>query len=79
MACEIEGGVVTTLQTLDDGNIDGPLAQGLFRGPTGIVLDKTGNLYLTNQGNHRIRKVDTAGNVTTAAGPELPRAVPWLG
>ncbi len=69
---KIEGGVVTTLASRDDGNIDGPLAQALFRGPTGIVSDKTGNLYLTDQGNHRIRKVDTAGNVTTAAGPDGP-------
>ncbi len=36
--------------------------------PGGIALDKYGNLYITDEYNNRIRKVDTAGIITTFAG-----------
>jgi sugar lactone lactonase YvrE len=36
--------------------------------PSAIVFDVTGNLYIAETGNHVIRKVDSAGNITTIAG-----------
>jgi NHL repeat-containing protein len=66
---KIEDGVVKTLASRTDGFADGPLSTALFRGPSGIVSDQVGNLYLADQANHRIRKIDAAGNVTTVAGP----------
>jgi sugar lactone lactonase YvrE len=36
--------------------------------PTALALDTTGNLYLADTGNHRIRKISTAGIITTIAG-----------
>ena len=36
--------------------------------PTGIAADGTGNLYITDSINSRIRKVDTNGLITTVAG-----------
>lgn len=33
-----------------------------------ITLDSSGNLYITDNGNHRIRKVDAAGIISTVAG-----------
>jgi DNA-binding beta-propeller fold protein YncE len=66
---KIEGGVVSTLASRTGGNVDGPLSTALFRGPSGIVSDRAGNLYIADQANHRIRKIDTSGNVTTVAGP----------
>jgi DNA-binding beta-propeller fold protein YncE len=66
---KIEGGVVSTLTSRAHGNVDGPLSTALFSGPSGIVSDQAGNLYIADQGNHRIRKIDTSGNVTTVAGP----------
>ena len=36
--------------------------------PTGAALDSAGNLYIADWGNHRIRKVDTNGTITTVAG-----------
>ena len=36
--------------------------------PRGICRDPEGNLYVADDGNHVIRKIDTAGSVTTYAG-----------
>jgi DNA-binding beta-propeller fold protein YncE len=67
---KIENGIVSTLTSRTEGSVDGPLSQALFRGPTGIVSDRGGNLYIADQLNHRIRKI--GGGVTTVAGPFGP-------
>src|SRR5208337_2814934 len=36
--------------------------------PAGVAVDSAGNLYVADQGNQRIRKVDTGGNISTVAG-----------
>ena len=36
--------------------------------PAGIAVDAAGNLYITDQGTHRIRKVNTSGMISTIAG-----------
>ncbi|MEK9628518.1 MAG: hypothetical protein VW455_05815 [Nitrospinota bacterium] len=36
--------------------------------PAGLAFDKRGNLYIADRNNHRIRKVDTSGTITTIAG-----------
>ena len=36
--------------------------------PTRVTLDATGNLYIADSGNNRIRKVDATGTITTIAG-----------
>jgi sugar lactone lactonase YvrE len=36
--------------------------------PSAIVFDAAGNLYFAETGNHVIRMIDTAGNITTIAG-----------
>jgi sugar lactone lactonase YvrE len=36
--------------------------------PTAVAIDKTGNLYIADNGNHRIRKVAADGTITTFAG-----------
>jgi sugar lactone lactonase YvrE len=36
--------------------------------PTGVALDSSGNLFIADQNNHRIRRVDTSGNISTVAG-----------
>ena len=42
-------------------------ATGL-RNPSGVALDGSGNLYIVDTNNHRIRKVDSSGNISTVAG-----------
>jgi sugar lactone lactonase YvrE len=48
---------------------DGAAAySALIANPRGMALDSAGNLYFADSGNHRIRKVDTSGNISTIAG-----------
>jgi trimeric autotransporter adhesin len=46
----------------------GPANSGSLSLPTGIAFDTAGNLYITDQGNQRIRKVGLDGNIRTIAG-----------
>jgi sugar lactone lactonase YvrE len=40
----------------------------LLSAPQGFAFDAVGDLYIADTGNNRIRKIDTAGNVTTVPG-----------
>lgn len=46
----------------------GPAKNAAMSDPNGIALDAAGNLYIADTNNHRIRKVDLAGIITTVAG-----------
>lgn len=43
-------------------------SQAQFRSPSDLALGANGNIYVADQGNHRIRMVDRQGNVTTILG-----------
>ncbi|NDC41659.1 MAG: hypothetical protein EBZ77_08935, partial [Chitinophagia bacterium] len=64
-------GIIQTLAgsrsatALGDG---GPATAASIGGIYSIAKDGTGNLYLSDNRNHSIRKVDTAGIITTIAG-----------
>ena len=47
---------------------NGPATQASLNRPEGVALDKQGNLYIEDQDNNLIRKVDTLGIITTVAG-----------
>ena len=48
---------------------DGGLADtAKLKGPTGICIDSDDNLYIADNANLRLRKVDTSGFITTIAG-----------
>ena len=50
------------------GFADGSVADAEFGETTGIVADNQGNIYVSDNENKRIRKINTAGWVTTIAG-----------
>ena len=50
------------------GSADGQGANASFYYPSGITSDGQGNLYVVDQNNFTIRKIDSNNNVTTIAG-----------
>ncbi len=50
------------------GFIDGALGTNKFNFPQGIDMDASGNLYVSEVGNHSVRKIDSSGTVTTIVG-----------
>lgn len=51
---------------------NGPATEARLSRPTGLALDAVGNLYIADRGNHRIRRLDPRGIITTYAGTGLP-------
>jgi sugar lactone lactonase YvrE len=48
---------------------NGPAVAAALHDPTALALDGAGSLYIADQGNHRVRRVDLAtGVITTVAG-----------
>lgn len=62
------GTVTTFAGNTAGGYKDGKLTEALFNEPSDLAFDKSGNLFIVDSGNQVIRKLDTAGNVTTIAG-----------
>src|SRR5258708_22668878 len=70
---KVSGGVITTVAgngTSGYSGDNGPATSAQISVPYGVAVDSTGNLYMADTGNNRIRKV-SGGGITTmaAAGP----------
>ena len=64
-------GTITTIAGTEErgfGGDGGPATQAPLFLPTGVAVDGEGNLYIADQYNHRIRRVDSTGTITTIAG-----------
>jgi DNA-binding beta-propeller fold protein YncE len=62
-------GVVTTVAGNEGGYADGMGSQALFSLPGQLTVDlQTGNIYIADAGNARIRQMNAGGNVFTLAG-----------
>jgi gliding motility-associated-like protein len=61
-------GVVSTFAGSGEFSLsDGESNKAAFKYPTGIVFDTLGNLYVTDQINHLIRRISPSGKVTSMA------------
>ncbi|HEY4411101.1 MAG TPA: hypothetical protein VGO87_14575 [Acidimicrobiia bacterium] len=66
-----ENGIIRTIVGTGVGGFGGdggPATQAKLNDPKGILYDADGNLYIADTSNDRIRKVDTAGIITTVVG-----------
>ncbi len=62
-------GLVTTLAGSGiEGDVDGPGASAQFDAPLGIAVDASGNVYVADADNYKIRIITPAGEVSTLAG-----------
>ena len=64
-------GAITTVAGSGDWGFDGdggPALSARLSIPKGLVVDGYGNLYITNEDDHRVRMVSASGVITTVAG-----------
>jgi len=65
------GQIITTIAGTGTATFsgDGGLAnKAALNSPHGVALDNAGNVYIADSGNNRIRKINSAGVITTVAG-----------
>jgi sugar lactone lactonase YvrE len=64
-------GIITTIAgtgVTGYGGDGGPATAAAFDGPRGLALDRAGNVYVADDNNDRVRRIDAAGIITTVAG-----------
>jgi len=64
-------GIISTIAGTDSAGFSGDNGPAIFaklRRPSGIIIDKAGNIIFADAYNHRIRKISTNGIISTIAG-----------
>ncbi len=64
-------GIITTIAgtgTAGFSGDGGPATAAMMSDPGELALDNAGNLYVSDRGNYRIRKISSTGIITTIAG-----------
>ncbi|ASO21813.1 hypothetical protein FHR81_003463 [Actinoalloteichus hoggarensis] len=71
----IQHGVITTVAGTGEagsGGDGGAAVAARLASPTGVAVDDNGILYIADRDNHRVRRVDHTGHITTVAGTGEP-------
>ena len=64
-------GTITTVAGGEGGGFrgdGGPATAASLQAPSGVFLDSARNLFIADRGNHRLRRIDASGTITTVAG-----------
>jgi len=64
-------GIITTIAgtgTSSYSGDGGAATAALLRSPSGVAIDGSGNVYIADDNNNRIRKINTSGIISTIAG-----------
>jgi hypothetical protein len=67
----IATGVISTIAgngSATFGGDGGPATSASLNSPMGVVVDGAGNVFVADYTNHRVRKIDSSGVITTIAG-----------
>ncbi|MGW2370348.1 NHL domain-containing protein [Streptomyces sp. NPDC001667] len=69
-----EGGISTLAGTgvPGAGGDGGPAATAQLDMPLGVTVNRNGEVFIADQGNHKVRKVDARGMISTVAGTGMP-------
>jgi len=68
------GGTISTVAGNGTGAYTGDSSPSItaltaqLKNPLGVCKDSSGNIFVADQNNHRIRMIDTSGNISTVAG-----------
>ncbi|MBO9539817.1 IPT/TIG domain-containing protein [bacterium] len=54
--------------TYGDGGDGGPAVNAMFRSPSALCIAPSGDIYIADTGNYRIRKINASGTITTVVG-----------
>jgi hypothetical protein len=72
---KVSGGIIVTVAgdgTMGSSGDGGPATAAKLSGPRSIAVNSSGELFIADYNNSRIRKVTTTGIISTAAGTGLP-------
>jgi len=64
-------GIITTIAGTGRAGFSGdggPATEARLNNPSGIAVDPNGRIYLADPGNHRVRRINRHGIITTVAG-----------